>query len=163
MSLDEPAPSGEVKFHLDLDQSESESPDATPPVASMDSFDLDQPLSIARPSEGEPTAPAPVDLSKFEPASSSVAPLEFDLSDISLDLDEPASPTAVPAKDAPDVLIDEGIEDVESDPLARKLQLAEAFRLIGDVEGARDLLQEIATNAEGAIKAEALAMLENLG
>ncbi len=168
MSLDEsePAPSGEVDFHLDLDESEPDAPEATPPVASMDAFDLDEPPSIAGSSEGEPTAPAPFELSAFEPAeaaSSSAAPLEFDLSDISLDLDEPASPAAQPAEDEPDVLIDEGIEDVESDPLARKLELAEEFRLIGDVEGARDLLQEIATNAEGAMKAKALAMLENLG
>ena len=165
MSLEgsEPAPSGDVDFHLDLDESESDAPEANPPVASVDSFDLDEPLSMAPASEGESTAPAPFDLSKLEPAPSSVAPLEFDLSDISLDLDEPASPAAQPAEDEPDVLIDEGIEDVESDPLARKLELAEEFRLIGDVEGARDLLQEIATNAEGAMKAKALAMLENLG
>ena len=168
MSLDEPepAPSGEVDFQLDLDESDSGFAEAASPVASMDSFDLDEPLSMDAPSEGEPTAPAPFDLSAFEPAeaaASSAAPLEFDMSDISLDLDEPASATAAPADEAPDVVIDEDIEDVESDPLERKLELAEEFRLIGDVEGARDLLQEIATNAEGAMKAKALAMLENLG
>ena len=90
-------------------------------------------------------------------------PLEFDLSDISLDLDEPANPTAEPIEEAPDVQIDEAIDDVESDPLERKLELAEEFRLIGDIEGARDLLQEIVTNAEGAMKAKALAVLEDLG
>lgn len=168
MSLDEPepAPSGEVDFHLDLDESDSGFAEAASPVASMDSLDLDEPLSMAELSEGEPTAPAPFGLSAFEPAeaaASPVAPLEFDMSDISLDLDEPASPAVAPADEAPDVVIDEDIEGVESDPLERKLELAEEFRLIGDAEGARDLLQEIATNAEGTMKAKALAMLENLG
>ncbi len=166
MSLDEPEPSGEVDFHLDLDESESGFAEATSPLTSSASFDLDAPLSRADTSEGELTAPAPFDLSEFEPAEavpSSAAPLEFDLSDISLDLDEPDSPAAEPAEESPEVLIDQEIEDVESDPLARKLELAEEFRLIGDVEGARDLLQEIATNAEGAMKTKALAMLENLG
>ena len=35
-----------------------------------------------------------------------------------------------------------------SDPLARKLELAEEFRQIGDMEGARDLLEEVVAKAE---------------
>ncbi len=162
----EPTPSGEVDFHLDLDESESGFSGANPAEDPSDSFDIDEPQSSAESTDGEQTAPAPFDLSAFEPAAaaaSPAAPLEFDLSDISLDLDEPASEAALPAADTPEVTIDEDLDEAESDPLARKLELAEEFRLIGDVEGARDLLQEIATNAEGAMKAKALAMLENLG
>jgi pilus assembly protein FimV len=48
-------------------------------------------------------------------------------------------------------------------PLARKLELAEEFRQIGDLEGARDLLDEVVSKADGALKAKALGMLEKLG
>ena len=50
----------------------------------------------------------------------------------------------------------------ETDPLARKFDLAEEFRQIGDLEGARDLLEEVAAKASGALKAKARAMLDNL-
>jgi len=53
-------------------------------------------------------------------------------------------------------------EDDGSDPLARKLELAEEFNQIGDYEGARDLLQEVIENADGALKAKAQAMLDGL-
>ncbi len=50
----------------------------------------------------------------------------------------------------------------ESDPLARKFELAEEFRQIGDLEGARDLLEEVVARAGGALKARAKAMLDDL-
>ena len=51
----------------------------------------------------------------------------------------------------------------EGDPLARKLELAEEFRQIGDVEGARDLLEEVVAKADGALKSKAQGMLAGLG
>jgi pilus assembly protein FimV len=48
------------------------------------------------------------------------------------------------------------------DPLARKLELAEEFRQIGDMEGARDLLQEVVAKANGALKSKAQGMLDDL-
>ena len=48
-------------------------------------------------------------------------------------------------------------------PLARKLELAEEFRQIGDLEGARDLLEEVVAKGEGALQAKAQGMLEKLG
>ena len=48
-------------------------------------------------------------------------------------------------------------------PLARKLELAEEFRQIGDLEGARDLLEEVVARAEGPLQAKAQGMLEKLG
>ena len=48
-------------------------------------------------------------------------------------------------------------------PLARKLELAEEFRQIGDFEGARDLLEEVVAKGEGALQAKAQCMLEKLG
>jgi pilus assembly protein FimV len=53
--------------------------------------------------------------------------------------------------------------DEDGDPLTRKLELAEEFRQIGDVEGARDLLEEVITKADGVLKAKAQKMLEGLG
>ncbi len=53
--------------------------------------------------------------------------------------------------------------DAGEHPLARKLELAEEFRQIGDLEGARDLLEEVVAKADGALKAKAQGMLEKLG
>ncbi len=46
--------------------------------------------------------------------------------------------------------------------LARKLELAEEFRQIGDTEGARDLLEEVVAKADGALKTKAQGMLDQL-
>ena len=46
--------------------------------------------------------------------------------------------------------------------LARKLELAEEFRQIGDLEGARDLLEEVVAKSEGTLRSKAQAMLDNL-
>ena len=47
-------------------------------------------------------------------------------------------------------------------PLARKLELAEEIRQIGDTEGARDLLEEVVAKASGALKTKAQGMLDRL-
>ncbi len=47
-------------------------------------------------------------------------------------------------------------------PLARKLELAEEFRQIGDLEGARDLLEEVVAKGQGALKNKAQGMLDKL-
>jgi pilus assembly protein FimV len=96
--------------------------------------------------------------------------VEFDLAGISLDLDLPAGgaaaspsgPTTVPSGFGESGL--SGFdEDEVGDPLSRKLELAEEFRQIGDMEGARDLLQEVVSKASGSLKSKAQGMLEQLG
>ncbi len=114
-----------------------------------------------------PAAPAPT------PAG-----MDFDLGSISLDLDTPAPaaepvPPAepVPVKDSGldfgDFALSEpaasGLPEDEGDPLSRKLELADEFRQIGDVEGARDLLEEVVAQASGALKTKAQNMLDDLG
>jgi pilus assembly protein FimV len=84
------------------------------------------------------------------------APVDFDFGDLSLDLESPAAPA--PASGASDPDLDVG----GADPLARKIELADEFRRIGDVEGARDLLQEVVSKAEGALRARAQALLDEL-
>ena len=99
-------------------------------------------------------------------------PEPFDLSGISLDLDLPAGDdektvprlaksNASPKFDDSDLpsLDDDGNDD----PLARKIELAEEFRQIGDKDGARDLLNEVVAKASGAVKSKAQSMLADLG
>jgi pilus assembly protein FimV len=54
------------------------------------------------------------------------------------------------------------MESGEQAPLARKLELAEEFRQIGDLEGARDLLEEVIARGDGALQAKAQGMLDKL-
>src|SRR5205814_5308392 len=103
------------------------------------------------------------------PAQNSDFAMDFDLSAISLDLEptviQHSAPAAVATASAG---ADVGEIDFEpeaddgTDPLARKLELAEEFRQIGDMEGARDLLQEVVGKASGALKSKAQGMLDTL-
>jgi pilus assembly protein FimV len=47
--------------------------------------------------------------------------------------------------------------------MERKLDLADEFRQIGDLEGARDLLNEVIATADGPLKQKAQTMLDSLG
>jgi pilus assembly protein FimV len=147
--------------------------DDTPPVAAAPSAAVRQEVT-----DIEARMPTQVDLPVGDNES-----LEFDLSDISLDLEPPpsakpavASPAPVPEPvlddDRPSGFVDlSGLpEDPDSqfnddgDPLERKLDLADEFRQIGDMEGARDLLNEVLASAEeGALKQKAQNMLDSLG
>ena len=131
---------------------------------SLDDMSFDLPLE-------PPSAPPPPSRSSSAVGSGS---MDFDLSSISLDLGDSTvpAPTAAP-KSAPkaapaasnefgDIDLGEAPDD-GSDPIARKLELADEFRQIGDMEGARDLLQEVIAKASGATKSRAQAMLNDLG
>lgn len=98
------------------------------------------------------------------------ATLDFDLE--ALDTQPPTA--AVDTRTHPDPALDFGEFSIDgpsveppttgdSDPLARKLELAEEFRQIGDLEGARDLLEEVLAKGNGALKAKAQGMLDKLG
>lgn len=93
-----------------------------------------------------PTAPMALKTGPSEPAA-----LEFDLGGLSLDL---------PGADHANQAVDAG---VSGDPLETKLALAMEFRDIGDADGARSLVQEVADEASGPMKARALKMLADLG
>jgi pilus assembly protein FimV len=92
--------------------------------------------------------------------------MDFDLGGVSLDLGKPgqAAPPSEPALDFGSVTgaAEEGAPIDASDPLVRKLELAEEFRQIGDMEGARDLLEEVVAKAGGPLKARAQSMLDGL-
>jgi len=133
--------------------------EATQPIATAASaldFELDAPtIPVAEPRTLEQQAPA-----------HDASALDFDLGDLGAAATASAA-AAAPAADFGDFMI--GGEPAPStlpgdaDPLERKLELAEEFRQIGDLEGARDLLEEVVAKAEGALRVKAQGMLEALG
>ena len=154
---------------LDLDFADMTEPPAGVPSAAPVSaihvvepeFGADEPVVLRRLADPDVTLPP-----EAEQASTMSQPMEFDLSGISLDLDRPAEPASDPGLDSESGFADLDLSlpdgDGAADPLARKLELAEAFSQIGDVEGARELLNEVITGSEGAMKAKARAMLADL-
>ena len=178
-----PAATPDVDLDLDLELDSPSAPaplDVKPPVAAAaaPAVDLDfdfsnEPVTIAS-RTGSPAAP---------PASA----MDFNLDDLSLDLTAPLPRESTPPAPAaaPNSSLDFGdftlplsaADDTlpvapvpqadlgpdEADPIARKLELAEEFRQIGDMEGARDLLEEVIAKSSGSLKAKAQGMLDELG
>jgi pilus assembly protein FimV len=111
-------------------------------------FDLDA-LSM------EETAPKTMPLPRAE-----LGDQALDFANFGISTQEPTT-VALGRSPAPAPDVDLPIDE-DGDPLARKLELAEEFRQIGDVEGARDLLEEVIAKAEGGLKSKAQAMLDGL-
>lgn len=135
-------------------------------------FDIDFTAAApaAAPAQAEPSADNGIDLPGFEldlpPAVEPVAaaaaptasapapaPLSFDLGGVSLDLDTPTS--------APEETTSAG-ELTEENPLETKLSLAEEFRAIGDIEGARSLAEEVMNESSGTLQSKARTFLADL-
>ncbi|MGD9832505.1 MAG: FimV/HubP family polar landmark protein [Piscinibacter sp.] len=168
-----PAPDAGVDLDLDIGTDAPPGPTEPVPLQSTQPFaaapqddatldfgsaDLTLPDIAAEPSAAPAPAPAPS--------------VEFDLAGISLDLDLPAGDAPAAAAPSGPTTVPSGFgdsglsgfdEDDAADPLSRKLELAEEFRQIGDMEGARDLLQEVVSKASGSLKSKAQGMLEQLG
>ncbi|GAB4568630.1 MAG: hypothetical protein Tsb007_44780 [Rhizobacter sp.] len=132
--------------------SERTQPMAAAPAPSLDSMSFNLPPAVA---------PAP--------AAPTSGPMDFDLGSISLDLGSDTTVAQPKVTQGAPVSSDFGaidlgdVSDDGSDPIARKLELAEEFRQIGDTEGARDLLQEVVAKSSGAVKTRAQSMLNDLG
>jgi pilus assembly protein FimV len=106
--------------------------------------------------------PAPVAKAPASKAPAAGDPsIDFDFGDLSLDLDKPHAVEAHEESALPD--LDMGAAHGDSEPMARKIELADEFRRIGDHEGARELLEEVVGKAEGPLKARAQTMLDALG
>lgn len=86
--------------------------------------------------------------------SKGVAVPDLDLSGISLDMSEPGSEKVAPI-DSPD--------DFGSQEVSTKLDLARAYVDMGDVEGARDILQEVLKEGAAEQQVEAQKLLAELG
>jgi pilus assembly protein FimV len=147
---------------------------ASAPAAPADDYAFDVP-SLPPSMDDLRDEPVP-DLPTIEaPAAAKSAPepgtMDFDFGSVSLDLDAPPPPPSAMPKvdssyvdfDLPDEPEAAAADGEDPDPLARKLDLADEFRQIGDLEGARDLLEEVIAQADGALKTKAQNMLDSLG
>ena len=121
--------------------------------------DLPKTVAIPRkPSKATPPTPAPAPVGNM---------LDFDLGALSDEQPrtitiQPPAPSGTPSGFGDFDLGDAPTMPLESSALARKLELAEEFRQIGDLEGARDLLEEVLAKSEGALKTRAQGMLDQL-
>lgn len=169
-----PAPAPDAGVDLDLDIGGGDAPGPTEPAPLRSAPAFAAPAPVEAPSFSLDAAD--LTLPDFAPPAAPAAPanapaVEFDLAGISLDLDLPAGGTPAAAPSGPTTVPsgfgESGLsgfdEDDAGDPLSRKLELAEEFRQIGDMEGARDLLQEVVSKASGSLKSKAQGMLEQLG
>ena len=116
---------------------------ASSPQATFDDGEVLPDFDLSAPSQPAPASPSPAnDL------------MSFDLGELSLELDKKA-PVAGAQAAAGDALGGES-------PLETKLSLAEEFRAIGDLEGARSLAEEVLAEASGALKTKATAFLADM-
>jgi len=108
--------------------------------------------------------PEPAPARAPAPAAASGAPsIDFDFGDLSLDLDKAGHGGAAVAEESVLPELDLGEAHGDSEPMARKIELADEFRRIGDHEGARELLEEVVSKADGPLKSRAQTMLDALG
>jgi pilus assembly protein FimV len=183
----QPAPDatldGDMGLDLELDLPSGKSDASLPPLSPTEvtlpfstgaQFRTEDTLDPSR-GAGESRTVAP---STIEQAMSGDEALDFDLEALGIEPptvptrpELPAAPSAAPTEplldfgdfsdtNAPEETVAAGAQ--AGDPLARKIELAEEFRQIGDLEGARDLLEEVVGKAEGALKSKAQGMLDKL-
>ncbi len=93
------------------------------------------------------TATAPLPMAAELATTNQIAPLEFDMDSLSLDLN-----ASIKEPTAGDI-----------GPLETKLALAQEFRAIGDASGAKMLAQEVIDLATGSLKIKAETLLAEIG
>jgi pilus assembly protein FimV len=169
--IEAPAPAPKPDLDFDINQS---------PSAAEPSFDLD--LDTQKPVAGAagapdagldfdintPSAAAPVDLSEPEPAKEEKSNFDFDLS--GLDFPSTKTPEAektsmnqTAALNLADLNLDDsGGGGGDNEAVGTKLELAKAYLEIGDKDGAREILQEVAKEGSSAQKEEAKKLIASL-
>ena len=186
VNLESDTPAASAPASVDFDLGADEAPASAPADEKTDfapggtiimdandiqsaSSGLDFDLGMDEPAKAAvPEAPAPE-----APAASSSGGLDFNL-----DLDSDADKTVMipagikPEMDLSEISFDLGALDAgapagEADPhwqeVATKLDLAKAYEEMGDKDGARDLLNEVAKEGDEAQRNQAQEMLANLG
>ena len=139
-----PTTTSGVDLDLDLDLGHDTAPLPPSPPEATQPFTPD----LALPDLDLSAAPTP----PAAPKEESLGDLDFDFEGMDFtDSKQPSAP-------APSITAD----DEAGDPLSRKLELADEFRQIGDMEGARDLLQEVLAKADGTLRSKAQSMLDDL-
>lgn len=142
ISLDEPAATAasDEGLHFDLDLGEPAAADST---AAAEVLDLEKTIAGGSALDFDFNIGAP----PATKAESQAVP-DVDLGAINLDLGEPAA----------------GLEPAAAgDEVATKLELAKAYEEMGDKEGARELLTEVAKEGNAEQQAKAQSMLAKLG
>ncbi|WP_128083204.1 FimV/HubP family polar landmark protein [Collimonas arenae] len=115
------------------------------------------------PAETKPVIKAPAAPTYAQHSEPMVAPLEFNLSGMSLDLDNAVQAHAPAAVAAPAHVAVDNISTAVANPeMATKLDLAVAYKEIGDKEGARELLEEVLKGGSGEQVEAAKALLAKL-
>jgi len=174
----EPAPDAtlESPAELDLELDVPRGAVADVPAAEAarpgaeEALDFDLPLDVPKAASAD-RSPAEAPTSAAQLAEG----LDFDLEDLSSLGATPAGAAGTAPARAPEGALDFGdfgLDEppqvpasgaADADALARKIELAEEFRQIGDVEGARDLLEEVVAKSAGALRSKAQGMLDRLG
>lgn len=94
-------------------------------------------------------------------------PPDFDIGSINLDLTSPASPEPATVAETSSELEPPVAEDVPKDThweqVNTKLELAKAYEEMGDLEGARELLQEVVGEGSADLVEQARAVLGRIG
>ena len=119
--------------------------------------------------DAQPTAPAalpdlnslsfttePERTTEASPMETNGGMLEFDLGALSLDLGSQTTENQKIITEAGDLYAN------SEDPLETKFALAEEFRAIGDIDGARSLAEEVLAQSGGSLKGKAQAFLNAL-
>ncbi|MEZ5608225.1 MAG: FimV/HubP family polar landmark protein [Burkholderiaceae bacterium] len=123
-----------------------------PVKADSEFVDLDLGMDFAPPSElALAAAPAPAPSVSAAPPASNSGMIEFDMDALSIDPDSRSGDIKT-----------EQPNDADEDPLSTKLSLAQEFRAIGDIDGARSLASEVVAEAVGALKIRAERFLTEL-
>ncbi len=141
-------------FDLDLDTQKKAESDL--PVESGGGMDFDIESSKA-------PAPAPV---AEAPKEEKPPSFDFDLSGLDFPGSKPAAAASAPSgsgHELTDLSLDSGSGGGESsEGVGTKLELAKAYLEIGDKDGARDILQEVAREGSAAQKEEANKLIASL-
>jgi pilus assembly protein FimV len=88
---------------------------------------------------------------------------KFDFSSIDLSLDSVKSTTSESKSFSPSAIVEEMERDPLVDSLSTKLELAKAYKDIGDIAGAKQLLQEVAASGRAEFVDRAKLDLKTLG
>lgn len=162
LTQEQPASAGTASRSMDFDLEFLSAPtplteSAPAPASAADTptFDPGEDLSAFR---VEDSLPILLEDTTPPPPAPTGDMLSFNLDDISLDL----APDAAPAAPAPAGEPAPSAGDDRGSPLETKLSLAEEFRAIGDIEGARSLAEEVLSEASGTLKTKASTFLADL-
>lgn len=170
---------------FDLPEIAVETPPATAEASALDfdlGFDTEAPAAAPAEPPVEATADSSeglefdVNLTESTVLNEQPVPSAFDMTTINLDLDEPKATAEIESFESGQLATvvnpDLGASltsQAESEPVsaneevATKLDLAKAYEEMGDLEGARELLQEVVLEGNAEQQAAARAMLERVG